>query len=79
MSMQTVTFNVTVLAAEASATLKMDRGVTNELLLEALNGNPMLLTTAQPRTTVSDVAIFIDQNKAALSPMAETKTWWWWW
>lgn len=73
-----MTFNITVLATEASATLKTSQGVTNELLLEAQNGNNALLTTIQPGTTLSDVAIFIDQNREALKPMSETKTFWWW-
>ncbi len=33
----------------------------------------------QEGTVLTDVALFIDQNKDSLQPIAETKVWWWWW
>ncbi len=75
--LQTVTFTIALLPAEESS-LKTARGVTNELVQEHLNSVGTPLTEAiQPGATWTDVALFIDQNRDSLKPMAETKTWWW--
>ncbi|BDA45795.1 hypothetical protein COCOBI_07-5820 [Coccomyxa sp. Obi] len=75
---KTVTFNITVLETKQTA-LRTTKGVANELVAEALAGSDMLMPLIEPGTVLTDVALFIDENKAALEPMAETKTWWWWW
>lgn len=75
---KSVTFTIAVVPAE-EASLKTARGVTNELVQEHMNsvGTP-LTEVIQPGATWSDVALFIDENRDSLKPMAETKTWWWW-
>jgi len=75
---ESVTFTIAVLPADESA-LKTARGVTNELVQEHANSVGTPLTDAiQAGATWSDVALFIDENRDSLKPMAETKTWWWW-
>lgn len=75
--LQSVTFTVSVLLADENA-LKTARGVTNELVAEHANnvGTP-LADAIQAGATWKDVALFIDENRESLAPMAETKTWWW--
>jgi hypothetical protein len=73
---QALTFTVSVLEAEQSA-LKTKRGVTNELVAEHANGAVTnLITAVQPGATMSNVALFIDENRASLQPASSTKTWW---
>ncbi|EIE22627.1 hypothetical protein COCSUDRAFT_42290 [Coccomyxa subellipsoidea C-169] len=75
---ETVTFSIAVLPADEAA-LKTARGVTNELVMEHANNVGTPLTEAvQPGAVWKDVALFIDQNRESLKPIAETKTWWWW-
>lgn len=75
---KTVTFTIALLPAEESS-LKTARGVTNELVQEHMNSVGTPLTEAiQPGTTWTNVALFVDENRDSLKPMAETKTWWWW-
>ena len=70
---QTVTFNIAVLPADEAA-LKTARGVTNELVMEHANNVGTPLTEAvQPSAVWKDVALFIDQNRDSLKPIAETK------
>lgn len=75
---KTAVFNVTILEADESL-IRASKGVVNELVAEATDGSGQLLPYVLPGTVLTDVALFIDQNKLALQPMAETKTWWWWW
>jgi hypothetical protein len=73
---QTVTFTITVLPADESA-LKTAHGVTNELVLEhADNVGTPLTDAVQPGTVLNDVALFIDENRESLKPIAETKSHW---
>lgn len=70
---QTVTFSIAVLPADEAA-LKTARGVTNELVMEHANNVGTPLTEAvQPGAVWKDVALFIDQNRESLKPIAETK------
>ncbi|EIE22631.1 hypothetical protein COCSUDRAFT_53613 [Coccomyxa subellipsoidea C-169] len=70
---KTVTFNIAVLPADEAA-LKTARGVTNELVMEHANNVGTPLTEAvQPSAVWNDVALFIDQNRESLKPIAETK------
>ena len=73
---QSVTFTVAVLPAEESA-LKTHGGVTNGLVLDHANavGTP-LVTEVTPGAALTNVALFIDTSKAALTPLAEEKYWW---
>lgn len=72
-----VTFTVKALPAEESA-LKTMRGVTNELVMEHQNNiGTSLAAGIEAGATWTDVSLFIDENKEALKPMAETKNWWW--
>ena len=73
---QSVTFTVAVLPAEESA-LKTHGGITNGLLLDHANavGTP-LVTEVTPGAALTNVALFIDTSKAALTPLAEEKYWW---
>ncbi|KAK9902652.1 hypothetical protein WJX75_001453 [Coccomyxa subellipsoidea] len=75
---KTVTFDIAVLPADESA-LKTAHGVTNELVLEhADNVGTPLTDAVQPGTVLTDVALFIDENRESLKPIAETKSWWGW-
>ena len=71
-----MTFTVAVLPAEESS-LKTHGGVTNGLALEQKNGVGMpVVAQVTPGATLSDVALFIDTTKAALTPLAQEKDWW---
>ena len=73
---QSVTFTVAVLPAEESA-LKTHGGVTNGLVLDRANGvGTPLVTEVNPGAALTNVALFIDTSKAALTPLAEEKYWW---
>lgn len=73
---QAVTFTITVLEASQDA-LKTKGGVANELVAEHNNGAVTnLITAVQPGATMSNVALFIDENRESLHPESSTKTWW---
>ena len=58
--------------------LKTKHGVTNELVVERANGaGTPLITAVTPGGTMSNVALFIDANRAALKANAATEHWWW--
>lgn len=73
-SLQTVTFNVIVL--DDGSAIKTSKGVANEELEESKNQAGYLLTSVQPDTVLSDVALFIDVNSESVTPEATTKDWW---
>jgi hypothetical protein len=80
MPAQSVRFTVSVLPAE-EAGLKLHRGVVNGLVQSAKSGNgASLVTSVTPGATLTDVALFIDSNKASMQPMASAEGWWnpWW-
>ena len=70
-----VSFTVSVVPANESD-IKLHKGVVNGLAWEAkkANGAP-LVTAVQPGATLTNVALFIDSNKAALQPAAATEDW----
>ena len=71
-----MTFTITVLEASQDA-LKTKGGVANELVAEHNNGAVTnLITAVQPGATMSNVALFIDENRESLHPESSTKTWW---
>jgi hypothetical protein len=71
-----VRFTVSVLPAE-EAGLKLHKGVVNGLVMSQKNGNGAPLVTAvQPGAMLSNVALFIDSNKASMQPAAATEDWW---
>ena len=73
---QSVRFTVSVLPTEERA-LKMREGVVNGLVHDAAIGKGTPLVTAiTPGAMLSDVALFIDSNKAALRPAASTEWGW---
>ena len=73
---QSVSFTVAVLPAEESA-LKTHGGVTNGLVLDQKNGAGMpVVTEVAPGAALTNVALFIDTSKAALTPLAQEKDWW---
>lgn len=73
---QAVTFTVAMLPAEQSA-LKTHGGVTNGLVLDHANGaGTPLVTDITPGAALTNVALFIDTSKAALTPLAQEKYWW---
>ncbi|EIE22626.1 hypothetical protein COCSUDRAFT_66316 [Coccomyxa subellipsoidea C-169] len=74
----TATFNVKVLEAAESG-LRVSKGVVNELVAESAAGSGQIIPVIQEGSVLTDVALFIDQNKDSLQPIAETKVWWWWW
>lgn len=76
-ALKTVTYNVTVLETDQAA-LRTSKGVANGLVADTNAGSEMLISLIEPGTVLTDVALFIDENKASLEPMAETKVWWWW-
>ena len=78
MRLQAVSFRVTLLAPNEDA-LKTKAGVTNELLAERASGaGTPLITAVMPGAAMSNgVALFIDQNRAALKANAATEHWWW--
>ncbi len=72
-----MTFTVKALPAEESA-LQTSRGVTNELVKEHMNGvGTPLAGGIQAGASWTDVALFIDENRESLRPIAETKYWGW--
>ncbi len=67
---------MSVLPAE-EAGLKLHRGVVNGLVWSQKNGNGApLVTSVTPGATLTDVALFIDSNKASMKPAASTEDWW---
>ena len=73
---QTITFTIVVLPADEAA-LKTAHGVTNELVMEHANNVGTPLTEAvQPGAVLSDVALFIEENRESFQPMATTKSSW---
>ena len=71
---QSIAFTVAFLPANESD-IKLRRGVVNELVWEQAAGNGAPLVTAvQPGATLTNVALFIDSNKATLHPTAATES-----
>ena len=71
-----MTFTIAVLETEESA-LKTHGGVTNSLVMDQKNSVGMpVVTQVTPGATLSNVALFIDTTKAALTPLAQEKDWW---
>ena len=73
---QTVTFGVSVVTGDAS--VKTSKGVANEVVEESATQANYLQTAVQPGATLSNVALFVDSNREAIKPIAQTKTFWWW-
>ena len=74
---QAVSFRVTLLAASEGA-LKTKAGVTNGLAADHANGaGTPLITAVSPGGAMSNVALFIDANRASLKATAATEHWWW--
>ena len=68
---------MTLLAASEDA-LKTKGGATNELVAERANGaGTPLITAVTPGAAMSNVALFIDANRASLKANAATEHWWW--
>ena len=68
---------MSVLASSEDA-LKTKGGVTNELVAERANGaGTSLITAVTPGAAMSNVALFIDANRASLKASAATEHWWW--
>jgi len=73
---QTVSFGVSVVTGDAS--VKTSKGVANEVVEESATQANYLQTAVQPGATLSNVALFVDSNREAIKPIAQTKTFWWW-
>lgn len=74
--LQSVRFNVSVLPSEESA-LKMRDGVVNGLVHDAAAGmGTPLVTAITPGAALTNAALFIDSNKAALRPAASAERGW---
>ena len=68
---------MSVLASSEDA-LKTKGGVTNQLVAEGANGaGTPLITAVTPGATMSNVALFVDANRASLKANAATEHWWW--
>jgi hypothetical protein len=74
---QTVTFGVSVVS-NGNASIKTTKGVANEVVEEAATQANYLQTAVQPGATLSNIALFVDSNREAIKPIAQTKTFWWW-
>lgn len=74
--LQSVTFKVAVDTSDES--IKTTKGVANEVVAQAATQANYLQTAIQPGMVLTDVALFVDANKEAIKPLAQTKTFWWW-
>ena len=74
---QTVTFGASVVST-GDASIKTTKGVANEVVEESATQANYLQTEVQPGATLGNVALFVDSNREAIKPIAQTKTFWWW-
>ena len=73
LSLQTVTFNATVI--NNSTAIKTSKGVANHAEKQAETNTTLMLTNVQAGTMLTDVALFVDSDSNVLAPEARTEYW----
>lgn len=66
LALQTATFNVPAVSQSA---IKTSKGVANKAVTETNK----LMTTVQPGAELYNAALFVDHNKASMTPPAKTE------